>query len=236
MKLCKKWRGREVSTSFSQAKDIRLLVLGATGLVGSHVLSQALANSSFSTIIAPTRTPIPSLDTSLEKLINPQIDYENISAYEPEWEVDAVICALGTTIKKAGNRDTLRRIDYDYPLEFSRLAQSRGASSFALTSAIGANPDSYFFYNRVKGELEQALERENFSSLTFVRPSVIAGNRQESRPGEIALKFALTVLSPLLPRRWHLNPASEIAARLIQSVIFPQPRTTIIQSMEMTGK
>ena len=224
-----------MSSPLPQAPGIRLLLLGATGLVGSHVLSQALMSSSFSSVVAPTRKPITTCNTGQKKLINPQIDFEHISVSEPEWEVDAVICALGTTIKKAGSRDIFRRVDYDYPLALSRLARRRGASTFALTSATGANPDSWFFYNRVKGELELALKREKFSSLTFVRPGVIGGNRQESRPGEMALKLALTTFAPLLPRSWHLNPAPEIAACLIESVIHPLPGTTIIRSAEMAG-
>lgn len=225
-----------MTPQLTQKTEIRLLLLGASGLVGSHVLRQALACPAVTTLIAPTRKPLAQRDFGLKKLVNPQIDFENIDSYAREWEVDAVICALGTTIGKAGSRDAFRLVDYEYPLKFARLARSRGASVFALVSATGANPNAYFFYNRVKGELEQALEQENFGSLIFAQPGVIGGAREEFRLGEMALKLALTVFSPLLPRRWQLNPAQEIAARLLQSVVQPQPGISFITAGEMVGK
>lgn len=225
-----------MSLTLPQASGIRLLLLGATGLVGNHVLRQALASPAVSDIIAPTRRPLAQRNFNLKKLSNPQIDFDNVDPCAREWEVDAVICALGTTIAKAGSRDAFRQVDYEYPLKFARLARARGASVFALTSATGARPDACFFYHRVKGELEQALAQENFGSLIFVQPGVIGGAREELRPGEMALKLALTVFSPLLPRRWHLNPAPEIAARLLQSVVNPQPGITLIPAGEMAGK
>lgn len=214
----------------------RLLLLGATGLVGGHVLRQALANPAVSVIIAPTRKPLPPYAAGGKTLINPQISFEDLRTCVQEGTVDAAICALGTTMHKAGSRDAFRQVDYDYPLAFARLAQSLGASTFALTSAAGADPDSRFFYNRVKGELEQALLQENFRSLTFVRPGVIGGARKEVRPGEMALKLALQVFAPLLPGRWRLNPAAEIAARFIQSALNPQPGIFIIRAADMAGK
>lgn len=225
-----------MTLTLPQASGIRLLLLGATGLVGNHVLRQAQACPAVSDIIAPTRKALSQRNFGLKKLSNPQIDFENIDSSAREWEVDAVICALGTTIGKAGSRDAFRQVDYEYPLRFARLARSRGASTFALTSAAGADPDARFFYHRVKGELEQALAQEDFGSITFVRPGVIGGAREESRPGEMALKLALTVFSPLLPRRWHLNPAHEIAARLLQSVVQPQPGISFITAGEIAGK
>jgi len=205
---------------------IRLLLLGATGLVGSHVLSQALACPGISVIIAPTRKPLPPQPASVSaRLINSHLN-QFASTSGQEWAVDAVICALGTTIRKAGSRDAFREIDCKFPLSFARLARNRGATSFALTSAAGADPDARFFYHRVKGELEQALIQEGFHSLTLVRPGVIGGARKEVRPGEVALKRTLSLFAPLLPRRWHLNPASEIATCLIQAIL--QPRSGVI--------
>ncbi|WP_191938702.1 NAD-dependent dehydratase (plasmid) [Pantoea agglomerans] len=219
----------------TQTTGTRLLLLGATGLVGSHVLRQALVSPAINAIIAPTRKPLSLQSASgTTKLINPLIS-QNTSASGQEWVADAVICALGTTLKKAGSRDAFRQIDYDYPLAFARLARDRGATAFALTSAAGANPDSRFFYHRVKGELEHALMQEGFCSLTFVRPGVIGGARKEARPGEMALKITLTAFAPLLPRRWHLNPAAEIAARLMQAILQPQAGISIIPAAEMTN-
>lgn len=220
----------------SSLPGIRLLLLGATGLVGSRVLELALASSAVGTVIAPTRKPLPLHSANREKLVNMLIDFDAPDQDDLRWRVDAVICALGTTIKKAGSREVFRQVDYDYPLTFARLARTHGATVFALTSAAGADPTSRFFYNRVKGELEEALVREQFSSLTFVRPGVIGGARAEARPTEMALKLALTLLAPVLPRRWQLNPAVEIAARLLEAVITPQHGVNIVLAAEMTSK
>jgi uncharacterized protein YbjT (DUF2867 family) len=96
-----------------------------------------------------------------------------------------VFCALGTTIRKAGSEAAFRAVDYDYPLVVAREALARGARRYVLVSAVGANPKSQIFYNRVKGELEQALASLPFpGGLRVLRPSVLLGERTESRPGE----------------------------------------------------
>ncbi|PIJ60270.1 NAD-dependent dehydratase [Erwinia sp. OLMDLW33] len=215
---------------------MKLLLLGATGLVGSHVLELALASSAVGAVIAPTRKPLPLYSGSRANLINMLIDFDSPDLNDPLWRVDAVICALGTTIRQAGSREAFRQVDYDYPLTFARLAKMQGANVFALTSATGADPSSRFFYNRVKGELEEALVRERFTSLTLVRPGVIGGARTEVRPAETALKLGLTLFAPLLPRCWQLNPAAEIAERLLKSVLTASPGVSIVSAGEMTGK
>lgn len=116
------------------------------------------------------------------------IDFDAPDQDDPLWHVDAVICALGTTIKQSGSREAFRQVDYDYPLMFARLARTHGATVFALTSATGADPSSRFFYNRVKGGLEEALVHEQFTSLTLVRPGVIGGARKDVRPIEMTGK------------------------------------------------
>lgn len=220
----------------SSHPGIRLLLLGASGLVGSRVLDLALASSAVRTVIAPTRKPLPQHSAHRSKLINMLIDFDSPAQDDPRWRVDAVICALGTTIKSAGSREAFRQVDYGYPLKFARLARTHGATVFALTSATGADPSSRFFYNRVKGELEEALVREQFASLTFARAGVIGGDRAEFRPAETALKLALTLFAPALPRRWQLNPAAEIANKLLESVISAPRGVSIVSAAEMTGK
>lgn len=215
---------------------IRLLLLGATGLVGSYVLEQALGSAAVGTVIAPTRKPLPLKSANRDRLVNMLIDFDAPDEDDPLWRVDAVICALGTTIKQAGSREAFRQVDYDYPLMFARLVRAHGATAFALTSATAADPASRFFYNRVKGELEEALIREQFTSLTFVRPGVIGGVRTEVRTAETALKLVLTLFAPVLPRRWQLNPVAKIASRLLKAVISAPEGVNIVPAGEMTGK
>lgn len=183
-------------------------------------------------MVAPTRRP---LGVTHGKLENPVLAFDALPT-SPEWaRVDAVICALGSTIAQAGSREAFHRIDHDYPLAFARLAQAQGASTYVLNSAAGANPQSSIFYSRVKGELERDLRALGFNSLTLVRPGLIGGERNEVRRGE---RFALTVLGalgPVLPRAWRINPASEIAKALVEAALAPQPGEHVVASRALVG-
>lgn len=185
-----------------------------------------LADPRISGVTAPGRR---TLDAH-PKLRAPLVDFDNLPADADWWRADAVICTLGTTIRKAGSQAAFRRVDYDYPLAVARLAKRHGTPVYALNSAIGANAGSRIFYNRVKGELERDLADVGFESLTHVRPGLIGGKRQEFRLGERVLVAGLTVFGFLLPRRWRINPADRIAAALIESAVNPKPGVHAIES------
>lgn len=208
---------------------ITVLLVGATGLVGSHVLQQALTDPAIARVIAPTRRPLPAHD----KLLSPQVDFNELPTEADWWQVDAVICTLGTTIKTAGSQLAFRRVDHDYPLDVARLAKAYGASTYVLNSAVGADSKSRFFYNRVKGELERDLQALGFSSLTFVRPGLIGGDREEFRFGERAFTVALKILGPVLPRQWRINPASNIARALINAALAPKLGVHVVTAAEL---
>jgi uncharacterized protein YbjT (DUF2867 family) len=208
---------------------MKLLLAGATGLVGSHVLAQALADPRIDAVIAPTRRALPAHP----KLLAPTIDFEALPEDAPWWAADAVICALGTTIGKAGSQEAFRRVDHDYQLSVARLASRHGTPSFVLNSALGADPASRIFYNRVKGELEHDLAGLDFASLTFVRPGLIGGERSENRPAERTALVLLGILGPALPRAWRINPAERIAAAMIEAAIAAKPGTHVVSSAEL---
>lgn len=205
---------------------MRLLLVGATGLVGSHVLRQALADARIETVVAPTRRELPGQ----AKLQAPLVDFERLPDAADWWHADAVICTLGTTIRQAGSRQAFRRVDHDYPLRVAELARRHGTPTYVLNSALGAAASSRIFYNRVKGELEQALAQLGFRSLTHVRPGLIGGDRQEHRPGERAALVALKALAPVLPRRFRINPAENIARALLQAAIAAPPGVHVVSS------
>jgi uncharacterized protein YbjT (DUF2867 family) len=198
---------------------MKLLLIGVTGLVGRHVLDLALADSRVHSIVALTRKPLPAHP----KLSPPLIDYDNLPDSPDLWAVDAVICTLGTTIRVAGSKEAFRRVDYDYPLAVAKLAKQHGTPTYVLNSAVGANASSRFFYNQVKGDLENTLASIGFASLTFVRPGLIGGQRQEFRLGEHVMTLVLRVLGPLLPRRMRINPAQNIARALLDAAIAAEP-------------
>ena len=199
---------------------MKVLILGATGLVGRSTLVQALTHPAITHVIAPTREPLPPSS----KLSNPVA--ERLELLLPEvlmWGVDAVICALGTTSGKAGSKEAFRQVDYVLPLAFAKLAHQQGAETFALVSAIGADPDSSFFYPKTKGEVERDIKRGGFKSLTILRPSKIDGKREESRVAQGAALTLTRLLSPVLPRKFHVNPAAKIGGVLLDSVFAAVP-------------
>ena len=203
---------------------MKLILIGATGLVGREVLRLALSDLRVTAIVAPVRKPLPAHP----KLEAPLVDFDRLPADAPWWQADAVICTLGTTMKVAGTRQAFRRVDHDYPLAAARLALAAGTRTYALNSAAGANAASRFFYNRVKGDLERDLEALGFASLTHVRPGLIGGEREEARAGEGAALRVLRVLGPVLPRRWRINPAPRIASTLLEAALAGTPGVHVV--------
>lgn len=209
---------------------MKLLLVGASGLVGKQVLQIALEDERVTSVIAPSRR----LLLEHPKLQAPVVDFERLVLDAPWWQADAVICTLGTTMKKAQSPEAFKHVDYDYPLMIARLAKEKGTETFVLNSAIGANANSRFFYNRVKGELERDLRNFDFASLTYVRPGVIVGKRSESRKKEWVLIQLLRIFGPVLPRHRRLNPARQIAKALLDSALQQKPGLHVVASAEMT--
>jgi uncharacterized protein YbjT (DUF2867 family) len=206
-------RGGETAT-------MRLLLLGATGLVGSTALKQALAKGAISEVVAPTRRPLAPQN----KLVNPvNLRLEELARLVRSWNVDAAVCALGTTKAKAGSQEAFRNVDYTLPLVFTKAAHDAGVETFALVSAIGAATNSMFSYARTKGEVERDIQQIGFRSLTICRPSIIAGERSETRIAEGAFLAISGAIAPILPKKFHVNPAAVIAASLLDSVLIARP-------------
>lgn len=208
----------------------RLMLVGATGLVGQSVLRQALTHAQVQQVIAPTRRLLPPH----ARLFNPVVDFEALPTEAGWWNVDAVICTLGTTIKAAGSKAAFRRVDHDHPLQVAQIALKHGAKAFALNSALGADPDSRVFYSRTKGELERDLQALGYPSLTLVRPGLIGGNRYEPRPAEQIGVRVSEWLRPLLPPRYRVVPAERIAFHLLQAALAAQPGVRVVMSEDIT--
>lgn len=207
----------------------RILLAGATGLVGRAVLQRALASPRVSQLVAPTRRPLPGH----ARLVNPIVDFDALPADADWWQVDAVICALGTTIRDAGSKETFRRVDHAYPLEVAQHARAHGAHTYGLVSAMGADAASRIFYSRTKGELERDLQACGFASLIFVRPGLLGGERAQRRTGEWLASLALNALEPVLPQRYRVVPAERVAEVLLAAVLAAAPGTRIIESGEI---
>jgi uncharacterized protein YbjT (DUF2867 family) len=199
---------------------MKVLLLGGSGLVGKNVLEQALAQPAITSVVAPTRRPL----ASHPKLTNPVSNHlASLLSEGLAGGIDAVVCALGTTISKAGSKEAFREVDYVLPLAFARSAHEQGAEIFVLVSASVASVRSPFFYPRIKGEIERDIGLVGFKSLTIVRPSLIGGEREEARFREgIALRL-MSILTPILPKKFHVNPAPTIAAASLSAVMKAEP-------------
>jgi len=218
--------GRAPAAGLTGAGMAVLILLGAAGLVGRSVLAQALADARVTRVVAPTRRPL----FSHARLENPVVDFDALPEKASWWRADAVICMLGATMRKAGSQAAFRRVDHDYPLAAARLARAQGAPTFVLNSAVGANAHSRVFYNRVKGEVEEALAALGFPSLVLVRPSLIGGERDEVRPAERLAQKVLGLAPFLLPPRYRLVPHERLARALLDAALRPPPGRTVIES------
>jgi uncharacterized protein YbjT (DUF2867 family) len=193
---------------------IRLLVLGATGAVGGEILKLALGSEAVSRVIAPTRRALEKH----AKLENPMVDFSAIDPKSAWLKADAVVCALGTTLKAAGSQEAFAKIDRDLPILLAKLARKQGAQVFALNSSLGANLNGNF-YLKTKAQAENGIRACQFPSLTIVRPSLIDAERAQSRPAEkLGLIFART-FKPLIPKRYRAVSAKNIAQVLLGAAL-----------------
>lgn len=203
------------------APGIRLLLLGATGAVGREVLRLALPHPQVQQVVAPTRRPLTveqrvSGDSS--KLVNPVTEFAQPAQALAGLPVDAVVCALGTTLKQAGSQAAFAAVDRDLPIALGREALRLGARSMALNSSLGASATGNF-YLRTKYQAEEGLRQLGFASYTVVRPSLIEAERSDSRPGERAGLWVSRLLGPLVPKRYRPVPAHAIAHALLQAAL-----------------
>lgn len=207
----------------------KLLLAGATGLVGGEALKRLLADARVAQVVAPTRRPL----APHPKLLNPIADSAALPLDADWWAVDGAISALGTTRAQAGSAAAFRAIDHDYALAIATAARAGGATRFALTSSAGADAQSRLLYLRTKGELEEAVERLGFPSLTIVRPGFLGGDRAERRPMERIIGALLRLAAPLLPARARISPAPTVAALLVEAAIAGKPGSHFVSPAQI---
>jgi uncharacterized protein YbjT (DUF2867 family) len=147
---------------------------------------------------------------------------------------DDVFLALGTTLRAAGSQEAFRRVDFDLVVHLARLARIAGATRLAVVSALGADAASHLFYNRVKGEMEAAVQSLGYSSVVIARPSLLSGDRatleQNPRPGERATLAMLAPIGRWLPAAWRPVPARAVARAMVESLRKPAPGSALLDS------
>jgi len=197
------------------------LVLGATGLVGKALVRQLLLDPRYDSITILVRRPVPAslFSDPLGKLTPLVIDFEQLQDYQGYFSVNHVYCCLGTTLKQAGSKAAFRKVDFEYIHVAAQLTRAQRADSFVWISSVGADAKSSNFYLRVKGELEDALMRmPQLPNASAVRPSLLLGERNESRPLEafgqmIAPALGVFMAGPL--KKYRPVSATEVAHKMI---------------------
>jgi uncharacterized protein YbjT (DUF2867 family) len=194
----------------------RALILGATGLVGGHLVKLLLDDDRYEKVTVFVRR---STGISHPKLTEHSVDFDNLDAWGGLVTGDDLFSCLGTTIKKAGSQDAQYMIDYTYQYRTAKAAAESGVSTYVLVSSSGANPHSRIFYSRIKGELDRDVKGLPFKTVSILKPSVLMGERKEKRTGESLGVFLGTILIPLIPplRKYRPIPAETVAKAMIKA-------------------
>lgn len=206
------------------------VIAGATGLVGGELLQMLLQDANYSQVIALTRREFSIDHPKLRKVVT---DLRQIAAALSGVAVDDVFCCLGTTMAKAGSKEKFYEADFVFPLALGEATRRLGATQYMLVSALGANKDSSIYYNKVKGEVEQALRGVGFETLHIFRPSLLLGARKEIRPGEDAAKIFFRIFGGIIPKKYKGVQAHAVARAMVGCASMNKKGVHIHESKEI---
>jgi uncharacterized protein YbjT (DUF2867 family) len=199
------------------------LIAGATGLVGIELLALLLKDSACREVHSLVRQSASQTHTKLQSHV---IDFSKLGTASAHAlllpPLNEVYICLGTTIKVAGSQEAFRAVDFDAVLAVARAGIARGATKIGVVSAMGASSSSGVFYSRTKGEMEDAVSKLGYTSVTIARPSFLAGDRealnQSTRPGEKIALVAMNLFNAIIPNNYKAVQASHVAAALLRQV------------------
>ncbi len=203
------------------------LLAGSTGLIGRALLPLLLVSPRYAQVHAlQRRAALPAQP----RLQTHTVDFQALPALP---HTDDVFIALGTTIKLAGSQAAFRQVDFDAVVNTARAARAAGATRLAVVSALGADARSRVFYNRVKGEMQDAIATLGFDSVVIVQPSLLLGDRsalgQPLRPGEV---WGARLLG-WLPRSVRPIAAEQVASAMLRALVDPRPGVHVLRSGEL---
>ena len=204
------------------------VIAGGTGLIGRQLLRLLLASNRYSKVIGLTRSDLGPHP----KLVQVKTDGTDL-IFDSTERVDDVFCCLGTTMAKARSREKFYQVDFTYPLELAKATLGVGAKQFLIVSSLGANKKSPAYYNRVKGEIEEALAGLGFNSLHIFRPSLLLGDRQEQRAGEDAAKFFYRLFGFIIPKKFKAIDAGKVARAMLHFATKEQNGKFIHESLQL---
>jgi uncharacterized protein YbjT (DUF2867 family) len=203
------------------------LLAGASGLVGGHLLRLLLDDPRWDRVVSVGRREVDVRHEKLEQRVMQLYAVGGLPL------VDDVFCALGTTIKKAGSQAAFRAVDHDAVVSLAQAARGAGASSFMHVTAMGANRGSRVYYNRVKGETERDVAATGIPTTVAFRPSILDGDRAESRPGEQLGLMVMRALGPVLGK-YRPTRAEDVAAAMVREAERGEPGTRTVDAGRIT--
>jgi uncharacterized protein YbjT (DUF2867 family) len=207
-------------------------LIGATGLIGSHLLELLRKDNEFTTIRVLVRRPLAINDPKVKVMV---IDFADKAAFrEAITGCNAVFCAVGTMQKKVkGDLAAYRKVDYDIPVNAANFCAETGCKHFLLVSSVGANSKGGNFYIKLKGEVEEKVKSIGIPSVSIFRPSMLLGNRPESRPMETIAQAISKPLSLLFPSKYKPIAAEDVAKAMISASKKDKPGFAIYHFNEM---
>lgn len=206
------------------------IVIGATGLVGQQLVNQLLFHSEFEKVCIFVRRKTRFIHPNLDEKI---IDFNQPESWKHLVQGDVLFSTLGTTIKTVKTKENQYRVDYTFQYEFAKAAVENGVSTYVLVSSMGANPKSQMFYSRMKGELEEAVARLNFSKAIVVRPSILDGSRSENRVGEtIGLIFSRFMTKVIL-KKYRPTPINILTSKMIRLSVDRKDGFRVVEGLEI---
>lgn len=189
------------------------IILGATGLTGTHLLQLLLNDPEFEKVKSFSRKKTGITHSKLEEHI---IDVLKLNEHSDKFTGDVVFCCIGTTRAKTPDKQLYRAIDYGIPSEAAKLAKQNGISRFIVISSLGANAKSKIFYSRLKGEMERDVLAQEIPQTFILRPSLITGKRNEKRTGENISTHVMRIFDFAFPKRYKAIDAKTIARAMAQ--------------------
>lgn len=202
----------------------RALLFGASGFVGGYLLTELLANPTYSEVIVVVRKPLGIQHPKLREYIG---DLNTIRSLQTQLVADHVFCTLGTTKKKTPDKTLYYQIDHDYPVAAAQIGKENGASAFFLVSSVGADPSSSTFYLKTKGEAERDIIALAYDATHIFRPSGLTGDRKESRIIEKVAGKILKVINGLLlgsMKKYRPIDGKEVAQAINQAASQVNPK------------
>ncbi|MBX3006616.1 MAG: NAD-dependent epimerase/dehydratase family protein [Melioribacteraceae bacterium] len=192
------------------------IVIGSTGLVGKELVKLLLEDKEYSKVKTFSRR---SLNIKVDKLEEFLISFDELEKYNELITGDELFSCLGTTIKKAGTKKEQYKIDFEYQLNFAKIASENSVKNYFLVSSTGANPKSKNFYLRIKGELEDSVKLLPFEKTVIFQPSILVGKRDESRILEKVGIFIMNFLTLMIPaiKKYKPIPARTVAIGMLNS-------------------